>query len=151
MVCEPNAHMCGQNCEPALCHLRTVRIPFATNQNLLVFCANTKRTGCARCPFHAPNVLCSPQVRRKLITRAPNIHRMRTAQRVSGVLVYTRFYTYILQSPYILYDANTTSPHQLIKFSVTNIFLKFEFRIMIVFSFNFWYSKKNFRRRNMFN
>ncbi len=34
MVCEPNAHMCEQDCEPALHHLRMVRILFATNQNL---------------------------------------------------------------------------------------------------------------------
>ncbi len=47
MVYKPNACMCGWDCEPVLRHLWTVRIPFAVNQNLLVFCANTKRTGCA--------------------------------------------------------------------------------------------------------
>ncbi len=46
-VCEPNACMCGRDCEPVLRHPRTVRILFAANQNLSLFCANTKRTGCA--------------------------------------------------------------------------------------------------------
>ncbi len=36
-VCEPNARMCEWDCKPALRHLRTVRIPFAMNQNLSVF------------------------------------------------------------------------------------------------------------------
>ncbi len=72
MVREPNACMCGQDCEPTLCHLQTVRIPFAMNWNLSVFCANTKRIGCARCPFHAPSILCSSRVRRKLINHAPH-------------------------------------------------------------------------------
>ncbi len=60
MVCEPNAHMCRWDCEPVLCCRWTVCIPFAANQNFLVFCTNIKRTGCAGCPFHAPGVLCSP-------------------------------------------------------------------------------------------
>ncbi len=91
MVREPNAHMCGRDCEPALRHLRMVRIPFATNQNLSVFGANTKRTGCTGYPFHAPGVLCSPQVCGKLINHALLMHRARIAQRVSVALVYTRF------------------------------------------------------------
>ncbi len=90
MIRERNACMCGWNCKSALRHLRTVRIPFAANQNLS-FCTNTKRTGCPECPFHAPCVLCSSQAHRKLINRTPNTCRMRMAQRVSGVLVYTRF------------------------------------------------------------
>ncbi len=53
MVCESTARMCGWDCEPALCCLRTVCIPFATNWNLLVFCANTKGIGCAGCPVFA--------------------------------------------------------------------------------------------------
>ncbi len=85
--------MCGHECEPALRCPQMVRIPFAVNQNLLVFCVNTKRTGCARCPFHTPGVLCSPQVHKKLINRVPNTRRTRMVQRVSGALVYTRFYT----------------------------------------------------------
>ncbi len=44
------------------------------------FCTNTKRTGCARCPFHALGVLCSLQVREKLINRAPLTRHTRTAQ-----------------------------------------------------------------------
>ncbi len=43
--------------------------PFPANQNLSVFCANTKITGYAECSFHVPGVLCSPQVRGKLINR----------------------------------------------------------------------------------
>ncbi len=39
--------MSGWDCKPALRHPQTVRIPFAANRNLLVFWANTKRTGCA--------------------------------------------------------------------------------------------------------
>ncbi len=53
MVREQNARMCGWDCEPALCHPRTVRIPFAANWNLSVFCANTKRIGCTECPLLA--------------------------------------------------------------------------------------------------
>ncbi len=37
MVGEPNARMCGWDCEPVLRHPQTVRIPFAANQNLSVF------------------------------------------------------------------------------------------------------------------
>ncbi len=57
MVPKPNARMFGWDCEPALCCPQTVCIPFTTNQNLSVFCANTKKIGCTRCPFHAPGVL----------------------------------------------------------------------------------------------
>ncbi len=67
---KPNARMCGRDCEPAWCHLRMARIPFATNQNLSVFCANTKRTECAGCP---------------LLASGSPAHEWR------GVLVYTRF------------------------------------------------------------
>ncbi len=38
----PNAHMCGRDSEPALCCLRTVCIPFTTNQNLSVFLCEHK-------------------------------------------------------------------------------------------------------------
>ncbi len=86
MVCEPNASMCGQDCKPALRRPQMVHIPFTKNRNLSVFCANTKRTGCAGCPFYAPGVLCSPQVCGKLINRAPLTRRMRTAQRVNKAL-----------------------------------------------------------------
>ncbi len=75
MVREPNARMCGRGCEPALRHPQTVCILFAEKQNLLVFCANTKRTGCAGCLFHAPGVLCLPQVCEKLINCAPHANR----------------------------------------------------------------------------
>ncbi len=73
-VREPNERMCGRDCEPVLHHPQMARIPFTTNRNLLVFCANTKRTGCAGCPFHAPGVLCSPLVCGKLINRAPHMN-----------------------------------------------------------------------------
>ncbi len=92
MVRELNACMCRRDCEPLLRHLRTVHISFAVNQNLSVFCANTKRTGNARCPFHAPGVLYSPQVRRKLINSAPLTRCTQTAQHISGVFVYTKLY-----------------------------------------------------------
>ncbi len=67
-----------------------VSIPFAANQNLSVFCMNTKRSGCAGCLFHAPDVLCSPQIRRKLINYVPLTRRMRMAQCVSGTLMHTQ-------------------------------------------------------------
>ncbi len=90
MVREPNTRMCGWDCEPALHHPWMVRISFAANRNLSVFCANTKRTGCAGCPFLALGVLCSPQVHGKSINRAPLMRRMQMVQRVSGALVYTK-------------------------------------------------------------
>ncbi len=77
----------------AHCSQRTVRIPFSANQNFSVFCTNTKRTGCAGGPFHAPGVLCSPQVHRKLINHAPNTSHTQTVQCISGALMYTRFQT----------------------------------------------------------
>ncbi len=40
---------------------------------------------CTRCPLHAPGILCSPQVCGKPVTR-----RTRMAQRINGVLVYTK-------------------------------------------------------------
>ncbi len=83
----------GWDCEPALhCspHLRMVRIPFAANWNVSVFCGNTKRTGCAGCPLHAPDGFCSPQVCGKLINHSSLTHYTRMAQRVSGALVYTK-------------------------------------------------------------
>ncbi len=56
------------------------------------FFARTQRTGCTRCPFHAPGVLCSPQVPRKLFNRAPHAnsatHKWRT--RVYKALDYFR-------------------------------------------------------------
>ncbi len=73
-----------------LLHLQMVRIPFAANRNLPVFCANARRTGCAVCPFHAPGVLCSPQVCGKLINRTLLTRHTRTKQCVSGALVYTK-------------------------------------------------------------
>ncbi len=57
---------------------------------VVFFCANTKRTECAGCPFHASGVLCSPQVCRKLINCVPLTRRTWTVQCVSGVLVYTK-------------------------------------------------------------
>ncbi len=43
--------------------------------------------------LHALGTLCSPQVRGKLINRPPLTCRMRTVQRVSGALVYTKLYS----------------------------------------------------------
>ncbi len=74
-ACEPNANMCGWYCEPALCRMWMVRIPFAANQNLSCFCVNRKRSGCTGCPSHALGVLCSPQVCGKLINSVPNTRR----------------------------------------------------------------------------
>ncbi len=97
MVCVLNVCMCGQECEHALRCLRTVCVPLVTNQNLLVFSANTKGIVCitmtgffmfangthVACIFHFFNmdksmlvecvlklwfVVCSPHVRGKLIT-----------------------------------------------------------------------------------
>ncbi len=101
MVREPNVRMCRWDCKPA------VRIPFAVNQNMLIFCANT-RTGCAGCPLHAPGVLCSPQVCGKLINHTPIMCCMRTVQRVSGALVYTKLYIAHNTTCILLH---TTSPH----------------------------------------
>ncbi len=75
---EPNARMCGWDCEPALRHPQTVCIPFAANQNLSVFCMNTKRIGCIGCPLLAPGVLCSHQVCVKLINRASSANCLQT-------------------------------------------------------------------------
>ncbi len=64
VIPEPNVRMCGWDCKPALRHLQTVRIPCA-NQNLSVFCANTKGIGGTGCPV-------LPQIRRKLIYHVPS-------------------------------------------------------------------------------
>ncbi len=87
MVRKPNVCMCGRDCEPTLRHPRTVRVLFAENQNSSVFRLNTKRTRCTVYPFHASGVLRSPQVRGKLINRAPLTHCIGVVQRVSGALV----------------------------------------------------------------
>ncbi len=81
--------MCGRDCKPALHHPRMARIPFPANRNLSVFCANTKKTGCAGCPFHAPDVLCSPKVRKKLINRAPL-----TRSCIQGFTILSSVHTY---------------------------------------------------------
>ncbi len=44
------------------------------------------------CPFHAPGVLCSPQVYGKLINPVPLMCGAQMAQRVNGVLVYIQSY-----------------------------------------------------------
>ncbi len=90
MVREPNACMCKWDCKSTLRLLRTVCIPFATNRNLSIFCANTKRTACTDCPFHAPGILYSPQLCGRLINRAPRTHCMQTAQSVSSSLMYIK-------------------------------------------------------------
>ncbi len=66
-TCEPNVRMCGRDCELLLCYLRMVCIQFATNQNLSVFCMNTKEIGLL-------GVLFSPQVHRKLVYHAPSMN-----------------------------------------------------------------------------
>ncbi len=53
MVRKRNACMCGWDCVPALCHLQMICILFATNRNLSIFYANSKRIGCAGCPLLA--------------------------------------------------------------------------------------------------
>ncbi len=62
-VREPNARMCGRDCEPALRHPWMIRIPFNANQNLVGFAGTEREWG-------APGVLCSPQVCGKLINPA---------------------------------------------------------------------------------
>ncbi len=52
-TCESNVRMCGQDCEPVLHYLQMVCVPFTTNQNLSVFCANTKGIECTGCPVFA--------------------------------------------------------------------------------------------------
>ncbi len=84
--------MRGRDCKPVLCRPQMVRILFTANRNLSVFGANTKITGCARCLLIAPGVLCSPQVRKKLINHVPLTRRMPMVQRVSSALVYTKLY-----------------------------------------------------------
>ncbi len=59
MVRESRARMCGWDCKPALHHLRTEICQFLTR---------TQRD------LDAPGVLCSPQVRRKLINRVPRAY-----------------------------------------------------------------------------
>ncbi len=87
MVCEPNACMCGWDCNPALRHLQTFCIPFAANQNLSVFLGEHKENWMR---LHAPGVLCSPQVHEKLITCALPTHCTRMAQHVNSTLVYIK-------------------------------------------------------------
>ncbi len=82
MVCEPNTRMCGQDCKLAPCCLRMIHIPVAAKPKFVSFLREHKETGCVGCPFLALGVLCSPQVRGKLI------NCMRTAQHVSGALIY---------------------------------------------------------------
>ncbi len=73
---KPLIHECANGSRTKCAHVWTrlqtfaalsakVCIPFPANQNLSVFCTNTKRTGCAGRPFHAPDILCSPQFRGK--------------------------------------------------------------------------------------
>ncbi len=63
IVCVPNACTCGWYREHALCHLHTVCVPFVTNQNLPIFCANTK--GILRSPCR--QVFSCSQVARLLL------------------------------------------------------------------------------------
>ncbi len=106
-VCEPNGRMCGRYCKSALRHPPMVCIPFAKNQNLSVFCPNTKRTGCAGCPFHAPGVPCSPEVHRKLINCAPLTCCTWMAQRISSTLVYTKLNANVYTVPVRMHGAST--------------------------------------------
>ncbi len=108
MVRKPNACMCGWDCKPALRRPRMVRIPFA-EPKLVGFLHEHKENWmcrvsfpCTRCPFHAPGVLCSPQVYGNLINHAPNTCRMRTVQHVSRALVYTTFNDVYLQVPILI-------------------------------------------------
>ncbi len=100
MVCEPLAIGSQTKCAYAWTGLRTCAAPSVNGSQTIrcepkfvIFCANTKRTGCTGSPFHALYILCSPQVRGKLINGVPNTRCMRMAQRVSDALVYTKLYT----------------------------------------------------------
>ncbi len=57
--------------------------------------------------IHAPGVLCSPQVHRKLINRASLKRRKWTAQRLSGALMYNKLY--ISRSSTVFQDNLCTS------------------------------------------
>ncbi len=106
MVHELSQRMCGRDYKPVLRHPRMVCIPFATNQNLSVFCANTKRTGCSGCPFHAPDVLCLPQVRGKLINHVQLTPRMRMVQHIRGALLYTKLKASYTQARWMVCEPN---------------------------------------------
>ncbi len=112
MVREPNVRMCGWDCKPVLRRPQTVCLPFAANQNLSVFCANTKRTGCVRCPFHTPDVLCSPQVRGKLINHALLTCQTLIVQHVSSTLKYTKLYITVLRYMSISTFRQNIADHQ---------------------------------------
>ncbi len=80
MVREPNARMCGWNCEPA-CTISEWFAYRSPQTEMCQFLQEHKENWMrAACPFHAPDVLCSPQVGKKLINRASNTRRTRTAQ-----------------------------------------------------------------------
>ncbi len=67
--------------------LRTCAVPSMNGLHTICwFFVQTQRE------LDAPGILCSPQVRRKLINRVPLTRRMRTAWCVSGAIVYTMFY-----------------------------------------------------------
>ncbi len=94
MVRKPDARMCGlgsrTKCTDVWTGLRTCAVPSANGLHTIrqepkFVCVGTPRE------LDAPSVLCSSQVRRKFINRAPNTRRTRTAQHVSGAHVYTRF------------------------------------------------------------
>ncbi len=72
------------NLRCAICKWFTYHLP---RTKICCFFARTQRE------LDAPGVLCSPQVRGKLINRAPNKCRTRTAQRISGALMYTKLYS----------------------------------------------------------
>ncbi len=57
--------MCEWDCKHALCHLRMVRIPFTTNQNLLVFAWTQREVGApcwlqvsGKLVYHVPSANC---------------------------------------------------------------------------------------------
>ncbi len=100
MVCEPLANSLWTKCEYVWMGLRTCAAPSANGSHTVCrklkfvgFWANTKRTGCAECPFHAQDVLCSLQVCRTLINRASLTRRTRLVQCVKSALVYTKLKT----------------------------------------------------------
>ncbi len=106
--------MCGPDCKPALRCPRTVCIPFAANRNLSGFWANTKRTGCARCPFHATGILCSPQVRGKLINDVPNTLHANGAMCKRHARVYKALHTSSRQEQITLLLLVDCLPHGLV-------------------------------------
>ncbi len=103
MVRESFANKCAY-----VCRLWTCSAPFANGSHTIhrvpkfvSFLREHKENWMHRCFFHAPGILCSSQVRRKLINGAPNTRCMQTTQRVSGALLYTNPYMPVVNGNFL--------------------------------------------------